>query len=181
MPGPPLKAPLHFSGSLSLGHTAPYGIYENASLPSPGVASIIDHSSSCGLLKSITICHASCGMLPASTELSRDTRECPFLGDIGQLWWAPWAWGPPSSLLSTLEVHCSFSSTDQPTCLSSDLHCSLTLSLPHKLLAHFLSEDLPLLYLLHIKSCHLLLRGTGPAQDRCLSLPPSAGSLWEAF
>lgn len=52
----------------------------------------------CGLLKSITIYHACCGMLPASIELSRDTRACPFLGDIGQLWWVPWAWGPPIEL-----------------------------------------------------------------------------------
>lgn len=49
-----LKALLHFSESLSLGHMAPYGSYENVPLRSLGVASVIDHSSSCGLLKSVT-------------------------------------------------------------------------------------------------------------------------------
>lgn len=63
-----LKASLHFSGSLSLGHMAPYGSYENVPLPSPGVASVIDHSSSCGLLKSITtLVLRPCFLWPASS------------------------------------------------------------------------------------------------------------------
>lgn len=49
---PPLKALLCFPESLSLDHMGPCGSYENVPLPSPVVANIIDHSSSCGLLKS---------------------------------------------------------------------------------------------------------------------------------
>lgn len=36
--GSPLKAPLPFSGSLSVGHSATYGSYENAPQPYPWVA-----------------------------------------------------------------------------------------------------------------------------------------------
>lgn len=95
--GSHLKAPLHFSGSLSLGHMAHMAAMK-MHLCHPRSGKQIDHSSSCGLLKSITIHHASCGMLPATPEQSRDTGACPFLGDIGRLWWAPWAWGPPIKL-----------------------------------------------------------------------------------
>lgn len=82
--GFPRKTPQHFSGSLSLGHSAPRGNYEKAPLPPPGVVSVTDQSSGSAFWSpSPLLCwgHASHGLLQACTEPSGDTRSGP------SLWW----------------------------------------------------------------------------------------------